>query len=155
MINDEMENIKHKIIMDITLLEPYINKKPAITSKLTIRGKESIKKMSYQPDEKEVFAEAGIRLVETVDIRIVRSTTIDCDGVTLTKTNDKQFRAETPKYQTPELANREAVNMIDTIMAFMESQGNRVDTILKTKCKSGKIEVQGQKENVTGWCETA
>jgi len=154
-MTDEMNGIGHKIILDVTLFEPFVNKKPAILSKLSIHGKESIRKMEYQPDEKEVFAEAGISLSVTVDERIVMSRTIDCDGVTLTKTNDKQFKAETPRYQTPELANREAVNMLVNINQYMESNGYLIDKIIKTKCKSGKIEVKGSKENVTEWCDVS
>lgn len=154
MIEPQMEKIQHKIILDITLLDPFVNKQPGIVSTLrSPNGKESIRKMKYQPDEKEVFADAGISLQEVLDERILLSRTIDCGGVSLAKIDDKQFRAETPKYQTPELANRDAVNMLETISQFMESNGHIIDKIIKTKCKSGKIEVTGQKESVMDWCD--
>ncbi len=152
-MTDKMEKIGHKIILDVTLLQPFVNKQAAILSKLTFKDKESNKKMKYQRDEKEVFAEAGIILSETVDDRILLSRTVDCNGTILIKITDKQFRAETPKYQTPELANREALNILQIITNYMESNNYTIVNVVKTKCKSGRMELNGQKENMTEWCE--
>lgn len=148
--------MKYKFVVTVTLDRPYINMKPAVLSTLrTEHGKESRRKMQYQKDEKEVFADAGIVLTEIVDERILRSQTIDCNGVLLTKISDKIFEFETARHDNLAIANREAVDMLDTATDCLESQGYIITDTEKTKCESEKCELKGKKENLEQFSELA
>lgn len=94
MSTTETENIK--VIYNITLDKPYVNRTDGIISKITFKPKhgevmEHERKTYYQPGEKKIFKAAGIHIDEIVLPRISEARTITVNDIVLDKISDGQF----------------------------------------------------------------